>query len=320
VASKAPPPPSRHPSLILQVALGPLPSPTTWRQVPVGPTTCAASWWQRPMSTPEGVAVDALVLNAAATLAPLLEGVSGGFTLAADCSPRCLTYSFSAAFGAEGFADEGAAPAPPAAGSGGGAKPAAAGGNAANGSVQPALQLPGTSSPVVAYEATSGRRMLQQAAPAPPAAANTTNTSTQGAPPPPPADISTSCHWNSSTPPRPVSQQRLLWLYWYRALEGHHQHPLGVEMLLDVGSRNPSDWRVTQVWVADTMFGSLEEVLAAWNGTAAGAGANVTQRLRAYKPFLPGEWWGWVMLLMVGTSIVQRSHGQCIFHIGLCHA
>jgi hypothetical protein len=142
---------------------------------------------------------------------------------------------------------------------------------------------------VVAYEATSGRRMLRQDAPAPPAGPNTTTNSTKGTPPPP-ADISTTCNWNNSTPPRPVVQQRRLWLYWYRALEGHHQHPLGVEMLLDIGSRNPSDWRVTQVWVADTMFGSMEEVLAAWNGTAAGgtAGANITQRLRAYKPFLPG--------------------------------
>lgn len=284
------PSPLPLPSHALQVALGPLPAPTTWRQVPLAPTTCAAAWHQRPMSTPEGTAVDDLVLAAAATLAPVLEGVSGGFTLRPDCSPRCLTYSFAAPFGGDGYADEEEAPAsPPAAGStADGMRPGAAGTPGARSSPQPALQLPGSTSPVVAYEATSGRRMLRQEAPAPPAGPNTTTNSTKGTPPP--ADIRTTCHWNSSTPPRPVVQQRRLWLYWYRALEGHHQHPLGVEMLLDIGSRNPSDWRVTQVWVADTMFGSMEEVLAAWNGTAGGgaAGANTTQRLRAYKPFLPG--------------------------------
>ena len=87
----------------------------------------------------------------------------------------------------------------------------------------------------------------------------------------------------------PATVQRGIWVYYYRYEQGVHLWPIGLEMLVDTTSYDPADWSVARVWWADMMFPSADVLLAAYNGTGLLKGANVTEKLRAYKPVLPGE-------------------------------
>ena len=79
-------------------------------------------------------------------------------------------------------------------------------------------------------------------------------------------------------------------IYFYRAAEGHHLWPVGLELLVDLSHLEQERWGVTAVWFADMMFTSVEDLMAAFNGTdGAAGGGNVTQMVRDYKLYLPSK-------------------------------
>ncbi|CAM5121524.1 unnamed protein product [Natator depressus] len=54
--------------------------------------------------------------------------------------------------------------------------------------------------------------------------------------------------------------ERRSWLILQRAVEGHFLHPVGLELLLDHGSRDPGRWALQQLWYNGQYFASAQEL------------------------------------------------------------
>ena len=116
----------------MQIAVGPLPNPTSYAPLPVNAKGATdVSWLQRPNLLPDIDTIRNIVENASVTLRPLMQHAFTGFTYGDDCGDKCLFLQFGEFIGrGDGKASSGAgtqATSADAGSTGGAAAPAAGG-------------------------------------------------------------------------------------------------------------------------------------------------------------------------------------------------
>ncbi|KAF6249317.1 copper amine oxidase [Scenedesmus sp. NREL 46B-D3] len=73
-----------------------------------------------------------------------------------------------------------------------------------------------------------------------------------------------------------VEGRRWLWAFFYRNLEGHHLHTVGLELQLDVSGAHPAQWAAGQVWLGGSLWPSPQALAAAWNSSRASTSSSST--------------------------------------------
>eukprot|EP00883_Tetradesmus_obliquus_P007111 jgi/Sobl393_1/17703/SZX72720.1 len=69
--------------------------------------------------------------------------------------------------------------------------------------------------------------------------------------------------------PGSADGKRWLWIFFYRNLEGHHLHTVGLELQLDVSTEDPAGWAAGQAWLGGSLWPSPQALAAAWNSSRA---------------------------------------------------
>jgi hypothetical protein len=222
--------------------------------------------------------IERIVAEASIKLEPLMEHAFSGFTYGDACGEKCLIWQNGE------FIGRGDTPAAPPASDAASAAPTTSSPDAAAAAAAPAA-------------AAGGRKMLQEHLQPADAAAQRPAASIAALG----GDIS--------------EIQRGTFVYFYRNMEGHHLWTVGLELMLDVSSFNPQEWRVVSVYFADMVFESVDQLMGAFNGTALGPeGQNVTEKVRGYTLHMPGRLppinifcWGSFCRFSTELMVMQRG-------------
>ena len=71
--------------------------------------------------------------------------------------------------------------------------------------------------------------------------------------------------WVSGYPPNLEPGHQKIIIFFFRNVEGHHLHPIGIQFTLNMDSIDPDDWFVENVWIQGQYFKNFKEVLQARN-------------------------------------------------------